>query len=251
VADVLAKARKLAEDATKAADQVIAAKDAEAVAADNGAPSSLKSYDDSKPTQSSHLQNMYGNKHNNKSHLDKNKTQDIPNTPTNAQNPEGGRNEQHITAMNIMAGVMDEVAMNTHKKRRESKMDEGEMKEDMVAGEAKEGIAVRDSPRPSSSKGKVTLGKSRPSDTNTDTVTDSDLITPSANTDTFGNDKSSKEKAAPTVPPTVPPKFKALDKRSDMIDRRIGPRQVLCYVCCAEFGTSSLAIHRKTCIKKQ
>ena len=26
--------------------------------------------------------------------------------------------------------------------------------------------------------------------------------------------------------------------------------QVLCYICCAEFGTTSLAIHQKTCLKK-
>lgn len=43
---------------------------------------------------------------------------------------------------------------------------------------------------------------------------------------------------------------KPIDKRSNMIDRKAAPRQVLCYVCCAEFGTSSLPIHLKTCLKK-
>ena len=42
-----------------------------------------------------------------------------------------------------------------------------------------------------------------------------------------------------------------VDKRSKMVDRRKGPSQVVCYICCAEFGTSSLAIHQKTCLKKQ
>lgn len=43
---------------------------------------------------------------------------------------------------------------------------------------------------------------------------------------------------------------KPLDKRSGLVDRRRALRQVLCYVCCAEFGTASLAIHIKTCLKK-
>lgn len=43
---------------------------------------------------------------------------------------------------------------------------------------------------------------------------------------------------------------KPADKRSAMVDRKRGPKQVLCYICCAEFGTNSLAIHQKTCIKK-
>ena len=42
-----------------------------------------------------------------------------------------------------------------------------------------------------------------------------------------------------------------LDKRSKMVDRRKGPVQVVCHICCAEFGTSSLTIHQKTCLKKQ
>lgn len=41
-----------------------------------------------------------------------------------------------------------------------------------------------------------------------------------------------------------------LDKRSGLVDRRRALRQVLCYVCCAEFGTNSLSIHHKTCLKK-
>ena len=43
---------------------------------------------------------------------------------------------------------------------------------------------------------------------------------------------------------------KPLDKRSTLINRKVAPRQVLCYLCCAEFGTSSLPIHQKTCLKK-
>jgi hypothetical protein len=42
----------------------------------------------------------------------------------------------------------------------------------------------------------------------------------------------------------------ARDQRSNLVDRRRAVRQVLCYICCAEFGSSSLAIHQKTCIKK-
>lgn len=42
----------------------------------------------------------------------------------------------------------------------------------------------------------------------------------------------------------------ARDQRSNLVDRRRAIRQVLCYICCAEFGASSLAIHQKTCIKK-
>jgi len=45
-------------------------------------------------------------------------------------------------------------------------------------------------------------------------------------------------------------KQKPADKRSHMIDRKHAPHQVLCYVCCSEFGTSSLSIHQKTCLKK-
>lgn len=50
----------------------------------------------------------------------------------------------------------------------------------------------------------------------------------------------------------VPPGIveKPLDKRSAMIDRKVAPKQVLCYLCCAEFGTASLPIHQKTCLKK-
>lgn len=43
---------------------------------------------------------------------------------------------------------------------------------------------------------------------------------------------------------------KPIDKRSAMVDRKAAPKQVLCYVCCAEFGTNSLPIHLKTCLKK-
>lgn len=43
---------------------------------------------------------------------------------------------------------------------------------------------------------------------------------------------------------------KPMDKRSSLVDRRRALRQVLCYICCAEFGTSSLSIHHKTCLKK-
>ena len=43
---------------------------------------------------------------------------------------------------------------------------------------------------------------------------------------------------------------KPLDKRSGLVDRRRALRQVLCYICCAEFGTNSLTIHHKTCLKK-
>jgi hypothetical protein len=48
----------------------------------------------------------------------------------------------------------------------------------------------------------------------------------------------------------VPVIEKPIDKRSAMVDRNVAPKQVLCYVCCAEFGTNSLPIHQKTCIKK-
>lgn len=50
---------------------------------------------------------------------------------------------------------------------------------------------------------------------------------------------------AATVEAEIP-----LDKRSGLVDRRRALRQVLCYVCCAEFGTNSLSIHHKTCLKK-
>lgn len=40
------------------------------------------------------------------------------------------------------------------------------------------------------------------------------------------------------------------DKRSQMVDRQHAPQQVVCYICCSEFGTSSLPIHQKTCLKK-
>lgn len=43
---------------------------------------------------------------------------------------------------------------------------------------------------------------------------------------------------------------KPLDKRSAMVNHKHSPHQVLCYLCCAEFGTNSLHIHQKTCIKK-
>jgi hypothetical protein len=43
---------------------------------------------------------------------------------------------------------------------------------------------------------------------------------------------------------------KARDKRSGLVDRTRKMRQVLCYICCAEFGTTSLKIHQKTCLKK-
>lgn len=51
--------------------------------------------------------------------------------------------------------------------------------------------------------------------------------------------------AASTVEAEIP-----LDKRSGLVDRRRALRQVLCYICCAEFGTNSLTIHHKTCLKK-
>lgn len=43
---------------------------------------------------------------------------------------------------------------------------------------------------------------------------------------------------------------KPLDKRSGLVDRRRALRQVVCYICCAEFGTNSLTIHHRTCLKK-
>lgn len=43
---------------------------------------------------------------------------------------------------------------------------------------------------------------------------------------------------------------KARDKRSGLVDRTRRMRQVLCYMCCSEFGCSSLKIHQKTCLKK-
>jgi hypothetical protein len=52
---------------------------------------------------------------------------------------------------------------------------------------------------------------------------------------------------------TMPSKMKVkpLDKRSDLINRKIAPKhQLLCYICCAEYGPSSLEIHQKTCRKK-
>lgn len=39
--------------------------------------------------------------------------------------------------------------------------------------------------------------------------------------------------------------------RSTFVNRRSGPNQVLCYLCCNEFGTASLLIHQKTCWSKQ
>jgi hypothetical protein len=43
-----------------------------------------------------------------------------------------------------------------------------------------------------------------------------------------------------------------LDRRSDLVDRKVGPRKtVLCYICCAEYQMHSLVIHQKTCLKKQ
>jgi len=51
--------------------------------------------------------------------------------------------------------------------------------------------------------------------------------------------------ATTTVEAEIP-----LDKRSGLVDRRRALRQVLCYICCAEFGTNSLTIHHKTCLKK-
>ena len=43
---------------------------------------------------------------------------------------------------------------------------------------------------------------------------------------------------------------KPIDKRSGLVDRKRAVKQVLCHMCCAEFGTSSLGIHQKTCSKK-
>ena len=45
-------------------------------------------------------------------------------------------------------------------------------------------------------------------------------------------------------------KVVARDRRSGLVDRTRKVRQVLCYICCAEFGTTSLKIHQKTCLKK-
>jgi hypothetical protein len=42
-----------------------------------------------------------------------------------------------------------------------------------------------------------------------------------------------------------------LQSRANVIVQRHAPQQVLCYLCCAEFGTSSLLIHQKTCWSKQ
>jgi hypothetical protein len=49
----------------------------------------------------------------------------------------------------------------------------------------------------------------------------------------------------------ITPINNALDKRSSLVNRKCAPLQVLCHVCCAEFGTTSLEIHKKTCLKKQ
>ena len=43
---------------------------------------------------------------------------------------------------------------------------------------------------------------------------------------------------------------KARDMRSGLVDRQRALRQVLCYICCAEFGTNSISIHHKSCLKK-
>lgn len=42
-----------------------------------------------------------------------------------------------------------------------------------------------------------------------------------------------------------------LKSRSTVVNRNNAPSQVLCYLCCAEFGTASLLIHQKTCWSKQ
>lgn len=47
-----------------------------------------------------------------------------------------------------------------------------------------------------------------------------------------------------------PASVKARDKRSGLVNRKRTIRQLLCFVCCGEFGTTSLTIHIKTCLKK-
>jgi hypothetical protein len=42
-----------------------------------------------------------------------------------------------------------------------------------------------------------------------------------------------------------------LKSRAQVVVRKHAPQQVLCYLCCAEFGTASLLIHQKTCWTKQ
>ena len=42
-----------------------------------------------------------------------------------------------------------------------------------------------------------------------------------------------------------------LKSRGTVVNRNNAPSQVLCYLCCAEFGTASLLIHQKTCWSKQ
>jgi hypothetical protein len=42
-----------------------------------------------------------------------------------------------------------------------------------------------------------------------------------------------------------------LKSREKVVVRKHAPQQVLCYLCCGEFGTASLLIHQKTCWTKQ
>jgi hypothetical protein len=42
-----------------------------------------------------------------------------------------------------------------------------------------------------------------------------------------------------------------LQSRASVVVQRHAPQQVLCHLCCAEFGTASLLIHQKTCWSKQ
>ena len=52
-----------------------------------------------------------------------------------------------------------------------------------------------------------------------------------------------------TAPSNI--KVKPLDRRSELVNRKAAPKhQLLCYICCAEYGPSSLPIHQKTCLKK-
>ena len=39
-------------------------------------------------------------------------------------------------------------------------------------------------------------------------------------------------------------------KKPKILEEPSGPRTLMCYICGREFGTKSLSIHIKTCIKK-
>jgi hypothetical protein len=74
------------------------------------------------------------------------------------------------------------------------------------------------------------------------TVTDDDVI--------YGGEVVELDKEVIADKEDMSAKVKARDKRSGLVDRTRKMRQVLCYICCAEFGTTSLKIHQKTCLKK-